>query len=68
MEAKMNEHTSWVDNDVHDLVDLRKSSKQVFEGTMILSVMRDKYRKVVKRKAHTGLTGRPGQTKTRPAN
>ena len=42
-EAKQNDHKSWVDNDVYDLIDMRKHPARNFvKGRWVLTVKRDK--------------------------
>ena len=42
-DAKLNEHKSWVDNDVYDLIDMRKHpAKNFVKGRWALTVGRDK--------------------------
>ena len=58
LEAKENEYKSWVDNDVFELVDLRKVKCQNFvKGRWVLTIKRDKDGKFVKCKARWVLQG-----------
>ena len=63
LEAKMNTHKSWVDNDVYDIVDMSKHPPNNFvKGRWVLTVKRDKDGKFVKCKARWVLKRISGQT------
>ena len=52
LEAKLKEYKSWVDNDVFELVDLRKETcKNFVRGRWVLTIKRDKDGNFVKVKA-----------------
>ena len=58
LEAKIGEHKSWVDNDVYDLVDIRKSSPDnSVKGRWVLTVERDTDGKFLTCKARWVLKG-----------
>ena len=54
----MSEHKYWVDNDVYDIVDMRKSPPKYFvKGRWVLTVKRDKDGKFLKCKARWVFNG-----------
>ena len=58
LEAKLKEYQSWVDNDVFELVDLRKVKCRNFvKGRWVLTIKRDKDGNFVKCKARWVLQG-----------
>ena len=58
LDAKLKEYKSWVDNDVFELVDLRKTAcKNFVRGRWVLTIKRDKDGNFVKVKARWVLQG-----------
>ena len=58
LEAKLKEYQSWVDNDVFELVDLRKvKCKNFVRGRWVLTIKRDKNGNFLKVKARWVLQG-----------
>ena len=57
-EANQNEHKSWVDNDVYDLIYMRTHPTRKFvKGRLVLTLKRDKDGKCQKCKARSVLKG-----------
>ena len=61
LEAKQSEQKSWLDNDVYDLIDMRKHPpRNCVKGRWVLTVKRDKAGQFTKCKARWVLKGLSG--------